>query len=218
MRRQDRPTKPNGLTKQTYSTYIYPPNAEAPRKWHIVAYFFVRNYPIFNNSFQTWHVQDNEYTLLPIIDNYEYLRNVKVPNGIFFSSKGMIRTAHPEFQDNYNSYKDRNSSLSSPTDSYSPVSSPTSDGHSDGTDWSTAYYSQSTTRSSTPARPHVQRAATNPSVTLPRLSALGSFLPHAGSSSNVSHGNLYAYNQKQTSYRSLSPEDRRALDTFRVVL
>ena len=41
VRRQDRPAKPNGLTKQTYSTYIYPPNADAPRKWHVVAYFFV---------------------------------------------------------------------------------------------------------------------------------------------------------------------------------
>jgi hypothetical protein len=41
-RRQDRPSKPNGLTKQTFSTQVYLPGAHAPRKWHIVAYFSVR--------------------------------------------------------------------------------------------------------------------------------------------------------------------------------
>jgi hypothetical protein len=40
-RRQDRPSKPNGLTKQTFSTQVYLPGAHAPRKWHIVAYFSV---------------------------------------------------------------------------------------------------------------------------------------------------------------------------------
>jgi hypothetical protein len=40
-RRQDRPSKPNGLTKQTFSTQVYLPGANAPRKWHIVAYFSV---------------------------------------------------------------------------------------------------------------------------------------------------------------------------------
>ena len=40
-RRQDRPSKPNGLTKQTFSTQVYLPGASAPRKWHIVAYFSV---------------------------------------------------------------------------------------------------------------------------------------------------------------------------------
>lgn len=38
--RQDRPSKPDGLTKQTYSTHVYT-NANEPRKWHIVAYFCV---------------------------------------------------------------------------------------------------------------------------------------------------------------------------------
>jgi hypothetical protein len=41
-RRQDRPSKPNGLTKQTFSTQVYLPGAHAPRKWHIVAYFSVQ--------------------------------------------------------------------------------------------------------------------------------------------------------------------------------
>ncbi|THH30141.1 hypothetical protein EUX98_g4034 [Antrodiella citrinella] len=40
-RRQDRPSKLDGLTKQTYSTHVHVSNTEPPRKWHIVAYFSV---------------------------------------------------------------------------------------------------------------------------------------------------------------------------------
>jgi len=43
-RRQDRPSKPDGLTKQTYSTLVYLPGTSTPRKWHIVAYFQVREH------------------------------------------------------------------------------------------------------------------------------------------------------------------------------
>lgn len=41
VRRQDRPAKPDGLTKQTYSTHVYSNGSASPRKWHIVAYFSV---------------------------------------------------------------------------------------------------------------------------------------------------------------------------------
>ena len=41
-RRKDRPSKPNGLTKQTYSALVYLPGAKEGRKWHVVAYFSVR--------------------------------------------------------------------------------------------------------------------------------------------------------------------------------
>lgn len=43
IRRQDRPSKPDGLTKQTYSTHVHTRRGESPRKWHIVAYFSVRH-------------------------------------------------------------------------------------------------------------------------------------------------------------------------------
>ena len=43
IRRQDRPSKPDGLTKQTYSTHVHTRRGEPPRKWHIVAYFSVRH-------------------------------------------------------------------------------------------------------------------------------------------------------------------------------
>lgn len=40
-RRKDRPNRPNGLTKQTYSALVYLPGSSHPRKWHVVAYFSV---------------------------------------------------------------------------------------------------------------------------------------------------------------------------------
>lgn len=40
-RRKDRPNRPNGLTKQTYSALVYLPGSSLPRKWHVVAYFTV---------------------------------------------------------------------------------------------------------------------------------------------------------------------------------
>lgn len=42
IRRKDRPAKPNGLTKQTYSVTVHIPGESEPRKWHVVAYFSVR--------------------------------------------------------------------------------------------------------------------------------------------------------------------------------
>ncbi|KAI9433102.1 hypothetical protein F5148DRAFT_1278696 [Russula earlei] len=75
-RRQDRPSKPNGLTKQTFSTQVYLPGANAPRKWHIVAYF-----------------AGNDYTRLQTIDDIEQLRNIRVPHGIYVSSKGSYKRA-----------------------------------------------------------------------------------------------------------------------------
>jgi len=41
-RRKDRPNRPNGLTKQTYSALVYLPESIKPKKWHLVAYFAVR--------------------------------------------------------------------------------------------------------------------------------------------------------------------------------
>ncbi|KDR78070.1 hypothetical protein GALMADRAFT_138215 [Galerina marginata CBS 339.88] len=70
VRRKDRPSKPNGLTKQTYSVTVNLPGSSEPRKWHVVAYF-----------------SGEDYARLPVIENYAYLRNVHAPNGVFFSNK-----------------------------------------------------------------------------------------------------------------------------------
>ena len=46
VRRQDRPSKPDGLTKQTYSIQVHSSSYETPKKWHIVAYFSVSSFSI----------------------------------------------------------------------------------------------------------------------------------------------------------------------------
>ncbi|KAF8634730.1 hypothetical protein AX15_000744 [Amanita polypyramis BW_CC] len=70
VRRKDRPSKPNGLTKQTYSATVNFPETGESRKWHVVAYF-----------------SGNDYVRLPVIESYDYLRGIRVPHGIFVNSK-----------------------------------------------------------------------------------------------------------------------------------
>ncbi|KAF7317370.1 hypothetical protein HMN09_00473300 [Mycena chlorophos] len=72
-KRKDRPAKEDGLTKQTYSVSVRlpgPGGMVATRKWHIVAYFSAA-----------------DFALLPVVEHYEYLRNIRVPDGIFISSR-----------------------------------------------------------------------------------------------------------------------------------
>ncbi|KAF7377296.1 hypothetical protein MSAN_00150000 [Mycena sanguinolenta] len=78
-KRKDRPAKIDGLTKQTYSVTIRLPGAAQSKKWHVVAYFTAR-----------------DASLLPVVEDYEYLRNIRVPNGIFFNSN-RLETGAPEW-------------------------------------------------------------------------------------------------------------------------
>ncbi|KAG8812269.1 hypothetical protein FRC17_002108, partial [Serendipita sp. 399] len=102
IRRQDRPTKPDGLTKQTYSSYVYlhpssssssSPSASAsspsstttgtgaepqPRKWHCVAYFSA-----------------SDWSSLPGVEAYPDLRDLVVPEGVYVSTKGTGKTGAP---------------------------------------------------------------------------------------------------------------------------
>ncbi|KAJ7087422.1 gluconate transport inducer 1/Pac2, partial [Mycena epipterygia] len=68
-RRKDRPYKVGGLTKQTYSVTVQLPGTAATRKWHIVAYCSAR-----------------DTTDVPVVEDYDYLRNIRVPNGVFVNS------------------------------------------------------------------------------------------------------------------------------------
>ncbi|KAJ4490745.1 Gti1/Pac2 family-domain-containing protein, partial [Lentinula aciculospora] len=79
IRRKDRPTKPDGLTKQTYSALVHLPGTNETRKWHVVAYF-----------------SGNDYTRLPIVENYDYLRRIRVPEGIFVNSKSLTKMDPPD--------------------------------------------------------------------------------------------------------------------------
>ncbi|KAG8970071.1 hypothetical protein FRC05_000719 [Tulasnella sp. 425] len=76
-RRQDRPTKPKGLTKQTYSAFVHTPNAPAgqqPKKWHLTAYFC-----------------STTYHELPVCADDPVLRAVTVPENIYVTGKGLTR-------------------------------------------------------------------------------------------------------------------------------
>ncbi|KAI0295166.1 Gti1/Pac2 family-domain-containing protein [Multifurca ochricompacta] len=179
-RRQDRPSKPNGLTKQTFSTQVYLPGASAPRKWHIVAYF-----------------SGNDYTRLYTIDDIEQLRNIRVPHGIYVSSKGSYKRADTfpcEPDDDDSVYSNDRLSLSG-----RPGSSPSS----------SSVMAQAYMRGGVPTvamRPHSPLSGN-----LPRLSSVVGHAPQPvpvglpGSSS----GRPYA---------PRSAEDRRVLNTFRIAL
>ncbi|KAJ7100901.1 Gti1/Pac2 family-domain-containing protein [Mycena belliarum] len=68
-KRKDRPSKIGGLTKQTYSVTVQMPDAVVPRRWHLVAYFSASDVPI-----------------LPVLDDYSYLKNIRVPPGVFLTT------------------------------------------------------------------------------------------------------------------------------------
>ncbi|KAJ7358582.1 Gti1/Pac2 family-domain-containing protein, partial [Mycena albidolilacea] len=69
-RRNQRPSKSGGLTKQTYSFHVRLPGSATTRKWHAVAYTL-------------WP----ERASLPVIDNYPALRDIRIPAGVFARSK-----------------------------------------------------------------------------------------------------------------------------------
>ncbi|KAG8215376.1 hypothetical protein J3R82DRAFT_8974 [Butyriboletus roseoflavus] len=203
-RRKDRPNRPNGLTKQTYSALVHLPGSSHPCKWHVVAYF-----------------TGDDYLRLPVIENYDYLRNLRVPEGIFVSSKANgVRNdrytatdsresfTESEFPSqlnlaHYSQHRMSHEVPSRPTSSVSPSpSSPFSPMHRH------SYSPQSTT-----VRPHPH------DTSLPSIAALTS--PHAHPdlppTSHVSHP-VRLNHPSPNNYSPLSAEDRRVLSSFRVVL
>ncbi|KAG8743758.1 hypothetical protein FRC10_011478 [Ceratobasidium sp. 414] len=73
-RRQDRPAKPDGLTKQTYSAWVTLPGTTAPRKWHLTAYF-----------------TSNDYHGLPTVEHDTILSQLVVPPNVYVTGKGLTR-------------------------------------------------------------------------------------------------------------------------------
>ncbi|KAJ7289504.1 Gti1/Pac2 family-domain-containing protein [Mycena rebaudengoi] len=68
-RRTDRPPKVDGLTKQTYSANVRMLDSGEIRKWHIVAYY-----------------SDHDLPRLPLVDDFDYLQRIRVPDAIYTSS------------------------------------------------------------------------------------------------------------------------------------
>jgi hypothetical protein len=87
-RRSDRPTKPNGLTKQTYSTLLRKEDGPGFRKWHIVAYFSyvpVADHTLIGILTST---RSATYGQLPVVDSIDYLRHLQIPRGTYMPSRG----------------------------------------------------------------------------------------------------------------------------------
>ncbi|KAJ7247988.1 Gti1/Pac2 family-domain-containing protein [Mycena rebaudengoi] len=68
-RRADRPFKVDGLTKQTYSANVRMLDSGEIRKWHIVAYY-----------------TDHDFPRLPLVDDFDYLQRIRVPDAIYTNS------------------------------------------------------------------------------------------------------------------------------------
>ncbi|OCB85023.1 hypothetical protein A7U60_g7980 [Sanghuangporus baumii] len=222
-RRQDRPTKPNGLTKQTYSTQVYSPGSQSPRKWHIVAYF-----------------SGTDYTHLPVIENFEYLRRIRVPDGVFFSAKGLVKRSDDPHAD-VDGEDDTSAGSSMYNGDDVGGSSPVQQHFlrdrmpGNGLKLSHAYETRHSNDQSLQGVHHqsLPRANSRDLSTLPRLSTIaplpqqGYYTLHSPSSPNSMYGDgsdssvrhlSPVHVSPSRSYRPLSPEDRRALSTFKVVL
>ncbi|KNZ78111.1 cAMP-independent regulatory protein pac2, partial [Termitomyces sp. J132] len=187
-RRKDRPSKPDGLTKQTYSVSVHLPESSESRKWHLVAYF-----------------SGSDYNRLPVIENYHYLRNIQVPHAIFRNSKL------------YNSRIDRFSHFSDESDNLEEQIHPNSlplYNHS-GSPVSPTVLPASTFHHPSPPTVHYDLSRPpgpnsrdrDPSLRLPPLSPDGR-IPSLSHSQCAGMRRTVGYTQ----------EDRRILDSFRIVL
>jgi len=154
---------------------------------------------------------------LPNVDNYEYLRNIRIPESVYSSARGnlpkMQRSVGPDEPDHRRSHSADHPGWVSP--SWSQSSSP------HYTESSDRPLSPSSTCSSpiqnapiySPAIPHRSPSTPRPRevhADLPRLSTIAPHLPlphpphrRAGVTS---------------AYSPLTSEDQRALNSFRVVL
>ncbi|TBU21945.1 Gti1/Pac2 family-domain-containing protein [Dichomitus squalens] len=202
IRRQDRPTKPDGLTKQTYSTHVHTRRGEPPRKWHIVAYF-----------------SGDDYTRLPVIENYEYLRNIRVLEGIFTSAKGNIARFGRVLEDS-DGHESPRAGMDYPEWSPAPWALPSSPVHrgvpTADRPMSSSSSSSSSAAQNAPKQYTVgQHRPSSASGILPRLSTVipvGPLTPPASPMYPTSPSGA------PSSYKPLTAEDRRALNSFRLAL
>ncbi|KAJ7051765.1 Gti1/Pac2 family-domain-containing protein [Mycena amicta] len=204
-KRKDRPAKQDGLTKQTYSVAVRLPGPDATtRKWHIVAYF-----------------STGDHALLPVVDHYDYFRNLRVPNGIFLSSRVLCDSGRRLPSSLYFNDIDFNSNSARASHSPAPASPSfelvpavpyrgfSSQGPSN-TDFESRYNTSSSTAYTyaiTPPGPEIHpRLGSDLRVTLPPLSSLYPI------------STPILIQRHSSSHTQLSPEDRRILNSLRVAL
>ncbi|KAG6377919.1 Gti1/Pac2 family-domain-containing protein [Boletus reticuloceps] len=202
-RRKDRPNRPNGLTKQTYSALVHLPGSSHPRKWHVVAYFTA-----------------DDYLRLPVIESYDYFRNLCVPEGILASSKANgARTDRFSVIDSREGYAIADfpaqpylAHYPQHAKSHEVPSSPMSSVPSSPLSPTLCH----------PYSPPAQAATSLPyphDTTLPSIASLTSPRAHPDVPPNSRGSQLVRLSQPSPSnYSPLSAEDRRVLNSFRVVL
>ncbi|CDO74645.1 hypothetical protein BN946_scf184944.g4 [Trametes cinnabarina] len=201
IRRQDRPSKPDGLTKQTYSTHVHIRRGEPPRKWHVVAYF-----------------SGDDYTRLPVVENYEYLRNIRVPEGIFSSARGTIARFGRTLDDSDGpdaGHTGRDYQEWSPA----PWAIPASHSAHDLPGADRPLSSSSSSSSSTAMRPTLyaggSRRSSHSVGVLPRLATV---VPVSHPTPPVSPVYPTTPGAAPGGYKPLTSEDRRVLNSFRLAL
>lgn len=176
LRRKDRPSKPNGLTKQTYSVTVTFPGSSETRKWHVVAYF-----------------SGNDYLRLPVIEDYDYLRNIRKSTGIFFRNRIICpRKDGASYHSDDSDMHDVANSLPPPIHNSHP------------------YPLAPLPNINLASRFHIPPPIR---ISLPPISALG---PQGCRPLLPPPHNAHASRQMQ--YTPLCPEDRRVLEKFKVIL
>lgn len=169
-------------------------------------------------SFETSSSQGDDYTCLPVVENYEYLRNIHVPDGIYSSAKGNIgRVTRALSEDDNDTERYSNSSTPGwispswpPSITTAGLNGPyqrplSSSSSSSGSPVSTHHF---TTAPFSPEAPTLHRDGS-----LPRLASIAPVQLSHPLSSLQPPGSRH-----NTSYAPLTSEDRRALNSFRVVL
>ncbi|TFY64261.1 hypothetical protein EVJ58_g2744 [Rhodofomes roseus] len=188
--RQDRPSKPDGLTKQTYSTHVYA-HANEPRKWHVVAYFC-----------------GDDYQHLPVVEDYDFLRKIRIPDGVFSSPRGnpakiaralTVPDERSRNDGNWSKGSSWSHAATSGSGALSPIERPES--------------SSSSSSSSTNLSTSSDTTVFHEGNMLPRLSNV---IPIHPLSPAISH--THSQSSQSSSYAALTTEDRRALSSFRIVL
>ncbi|KAF8439743.1 Gti1/Pac2 family-domain-containing protein [Boletus edulis BED1] len=196
-RRKDRPNRPNGLTKQTYSALVHLPGSSHPRKWHVVAYFTV-----------------DDYLRLPVIESYDYFRNLRVPEGILASSK-----ANGARSDRYSVIDSREGYATAdvPAQPYLAHYPQHAKSHEVPSSPMSAVPSPFSPLSPTLCHPYSPPTSLPypHGTALPSIASLTSTRAHP----DVPPTQLVRLSQPSPSnYSPLSAEDRRVLNSFRVVL
>lgn len=162
--------------------------------------------------------QGDDYTRLPVVDNYEYLRSIRIPDGVYSSAKGNLTKSSRILSgvDGQASEYERSPTLTHPgwVSPTWPVPS-----SSRGQNEVERPLSSSSSSSSSPTTPSYHSATiyqtngttTRKDTSLPRLSTIA---PIHQLSPSPHHGGI----SPTSPYSPLTTEDRRALSSFRIVL